>query len=113
MLAKSQRLTKKEVDVVLAQGKITHSPLFLVRSANIPGQTAAKMSAVAPQKIFKTASARNNMRRKIYNASRAIISNLVSTASVAVFAKAPAANSDADTLATGLKEVFVKAGLIR
>ena len=63
MLAKKQRLTKKEFDRVFAQGKRSHSPtlqLIYLPDSNF------RAAVVCGKKVFPKAVDRNLLRRRMY-----------------------------------------------
>ncbi len=112
MLNKSSRLTTKEFLETMKDGKVVHSAFFIAR---IQSPTPSlKVSAVAPVKIAKTAVLRNKTRRRIYDAARPLLAEASSKAHVLLIAKAPLLqNDDAAALAAEVRDVFVKAGLLR
>lgn len=64
MLPKKKRVTKKDFDVLIKNGKVFSSPLFLFYfiKTNEP-----KFGVVASKKTFKKAFLRNKYRRIVYN----------------------------------------------
>ncbi len=64
MLAKKNRLTKKEFNELYKNGKKKHTKNFFIIFEN---SEIKKISIVAPTKKFKKAFLRNRKRRKIYN----------------------------------------------
>lgn len=123
MLPRSQKLSVEQLNLVMEKGRITHSPLFIVRSmqadtaAEKNGQGGrgqqARISAVAPQKIYKKAVQRTKLRRQIYEAVRSIYPAVKPQTFTAIFAKAGVGQADFATLARGISEIFVKAGLLK
>lgn len=111
MLAKSQRLTTKAFNEVLAKGRVTHSTLFLIRS--LSGNADIRLSAVAPQKIAKTAVLRNRIRRKIYKSAESIFPGLSEGLWLIVFSKKNIADVDNADIAADLREHISKGGLSR
>lgn len=95
----------------MEKGKITHSPLFLVRMIN--NQTGTRIAAVAPNKIFKKAVERNKIRRKIYEVAGKFKNNLVSGSHMIIFAKAAVNNATKNDILSDLKTLFVKGGVMR
>ncbi len=63
MLAKKQRLTTKEFDVVFKSGKRVHSPTMQL--IYTPGDTFHG-AAVVGKKVYKRAVDRNRLRRRLY-----------------------------------------------
>ena len=97
--------------MVMAKGKVSQSPLFSVRYLKTDGTT--RIAAVAGQKIFKKATERTTLRRRMYETIRPLYTSLLAGYHVALFAKASAVALDHQTLASEIKKAFVKAGLIR
>jgi len=113
MLRRSQRLRNEEFVVMLEKGRATHSPLFIVRVFDKKDLTQTKVGAVAPQKIFKTAAKRNNLRRRVYKAVEPSISELKGGLFIGIFAKQPALLAKTDQIAADLNDLFVKAKVLR
>ncbi len=96
----------------MEKGRVFNSPLFLVR-------VVAKMprlgfAAVASKKVAKTAVIRNKIRRQIYVA----VESLGKSATLdpvygIIFAKETIHTSDPKTRVAALREVFVKAGIMK
>lgn len=113
MLHRIHRLTTAQFDEIMKRGRVTHSPLFTVRACEFPGSGPSRIGAVAPAKIAKTAVSRNALRRKIYESVRSLLSELKPDLSIAVFTKGLLADVKTEQLQLNLREVFVKAGLLR
>ncbi len=117
MLSRSHRVSSRQLSELMVKGKIYHSPLFLMRAYVPAGMEGVHVAAVAPQKIFKTAPARNNMKRKTYEAVREVLKTSSSKDGAAhlvgLFAKATAVKSTVIEITTDLKALFVKAGIVR
>jgi ribonuclease P protein component len=111
MLSRSQRLSVEQLNAVMEKGRVAHSSLFLLRT--LGGQKDTRIAAIAPQKIIKTATARNALRRKVYTATRSYVTNLKPGLHTALFAKSAAAQATLVEIQTNLSELFVKAGLLR
>lgn len=90
-----------------------HSPLFLFRVFDSKSAEPVRFAAVAPQKIFKTAPARNRMKRVAYEAVRGSMPKLKNGLIIAAFAKATAIDLKTTGLKSDLDAFFVKAGLLR
>ena len=73
----------------------------------------ARISAVAPQKIFKKANQRNRVRRQIYEAIKPIYASIDSHVYAVVFAKSGVAEADFNVLEKDLNDIFVKAGILK
>lgn len=111
MLSRSQRLSGEQLDAVMEKGRVAHSSLFLVRA--LVGQKDIRVAAIASKKIAKTAVERNAIRRKIYAAVRPTKDRFVPGAHIALFAKTGVLRSPSQEIATDLKNLFVKAALLR
>jgi ribonuclease P protein component len=111
MLPRSQRLSAEELNTVMEKGRVTHSSLFLIRS--LPVTTGTKIAAVAPQKIFKTAVARSNTRRRIYN--NLPKGGFVGQRSqhIVLVAKPAIIDADSKAIQEDTKALFVKIGILR
>ena len=84
-----------------------------MRTLSIPENKDSHVAAVAPQKIFKTAVARNRMRRRIYEAVRPLVADIKGTVMLALFAKSTAQECKPTDLRNDLRDLFVKAGIVR
>lgn len=111
MLSKSQRLSTKQFDLVMEKGRVAHSPFFLVRWLSTDEKT--RIVGVVSQKVAKTAVGRGTLRRKIYRAVGPIHSSLKSGIHMIIFAKNPAQEAEAAVLEADLKQLFVKAQIMR
>ena len=113
MLPRSQRLSVAYFNQVMEKGRVTHSPLFLLRFLKTDSAGQTRIAAVAPQKIFKKAVQRNKLRRQMYEAVRPLYADVRPQLHVVIFAKAIAATADQATLKKEIKDIFVKAGLLK
>lgn len=113
MLNRVQRVTKRQFDEVMKKGRVVHSPLFLIRILELGGDIASRVAAVAPVKHAKTAVLRNSMRRKIYEGVKPILGELKPGLVMAIFAKDTALKTKSKEIHVGVKELFVKAGVLR
>lgn len=77
------------------------------------GMPDTRVSAVAPQKVAKTAVVRNRTRRRIYEAVRAIEVSIKQGVYAAIFAKSGAIDASHDEISKDIENLFVKAGLLR
>jgi ribonuclease P protein component len=111
MLPKSKRLTTAEFDAVMKNGRASHSSLFTLRWTDSHKDT--RISAVAGQKILKTAVGRNSMRRRIYSSIRKISSRWPKGIHGIIFAKQSAVTAEHKALCIDIESLFVKAGLLR
>ncbi len=64
MLPKKKRVTKKDFDVLIKNGKVFSSPLFLFYYIKTD---EPKFGVVAPKKTFKKAFKRNKYRRIVFS----------------------------------------------
>ena len=122
MISHSHRLSTKQFNEVIKKGRVFHSPLFLMRVLQT-GEGPARIAAVVPVKIGKTAVIRNALRRKTYEAVGPLLSKIKEGLSVILFAKTIANGSNpksrSEKTLTGalisddLKGLFVKAGILR
>ncbi len=112
MLNRSSRLTTKQFNEAMKNGKVVHSTFFIARiQSPTPSFRAA---AVAPVKIAKTAVVRNRSRRRIYAAVRSLSLPASAKAHVILIAKSPLLIDDgSDAMRADLRSLFVKAGLLR
>jgi len=115
MLPKEQRLTTKDLEKVLKEGRIYHSPLFQMRIGKNENDLAStsRVSAIVPAKMIKTAAGRSVVRRKIYNASRSVMKKTEPGWRIALIAKNPAIDAPQESVSEELKSLFVKAGIIK
>lgn len=111
MLSRSQKLSVEQLNAVMEKGRVAHSSLFLLRS--LGGQQDTRIAAIAPQKIIKTAAGRTSLRRKVYAAVRSCLVDMRPGMHVALFAKAAATHATPVDISDNLKELFVKAGIVR
>ncbi len=100
----------------MEKGRAFHSTLFSLRTCAMPTtekDQPTRIAAVVPNKVGKKAVERTRMRRKMYEVVRVFVPNLKPNQLVIVFAKSPALVSATDLLKKEMKEIFVKAGLMR
>jgi ribonuclease P protein component len=110
MLSKANRLSVKEFDLVVKTGCEAHSPFFTIKY--IPASDF-KFSPTAPKRIFKTAVARNRIRRRVYGAVRETLSlKKIKPNHIVLIIKKDIADLDSPRLVRVLKELFVQAHLI-
>lgn len=112
MLPRSQRLSVLQFNLVMEKGRITHSPLFILRSLNAP-DGCTHISAVAPQKIFKKATQRNKLRRRIYEAVQVVFSEISQPVHAIIFAKGGVPDADISVIENEVKDIFVKIRLLK
>ena len=111
MLKKRARLTSREFDEVIKNGRISQSDFFSLRYHYLSGQ--AKISAVAPAKIVKTAVLRNGVRRKIYSALQSLYAELPRGIRMVIIAKNPALKAKSRELEPEIRNLFVKASILK
>jgi RNase P protein component len=109
MLPRSKRLSSEQLDLVMKTGKVVHTPSFWLRIIKNEGQT--RFSAIVPQKIASKASQRVGYRRKMYNAIALICGSLPLSGYQMVLCLKT--KTEKDSLLEEVKEIFVKAGLIK
>ncbi len=94
-------------------GKSVHSPFLSLRFVKVANLGLARVSAVAPQKIAKKAVERNRLRRLMYEALAPVYEGIAPDALIVVLIKAEAVGCKLPILKEKMKEVFVKAGLLK
>lgn len=110
MLSKTHRLSIKEFDLVVKTGREAYSALFTIKYIPASG---FKFSPTAPKKIFKTAAARNLIRRRVYGAAREIFSlKKIKPSHIVLIVKKDISDLDSPRLVCVLQELFVQARLI-
>jgi ribonuclease P protein component len=111
MLPKAARLSVKEFDLVIKEGREAHSPFFSIKYAPAG---KLKISATAPKKTFKTAVSRNRTRRRIYASVRQAfpLAN-IEPQSIVIIVKKDISEIDSASLARMIRELFVQARLTR
>jgi ribonuclease P protein component len=72
-----------------------------------------RVAAAVPQKVTKIAAIRNKLRRKTYEGVRTFRTSIRPGTHAIVFAKPAAVNSKHADLVADVKDLFVKAGLLR
>jgi ribonuclease P protein component len=95
----------------MEKGRVAHSSLFLVRY--LGGQKDIRISAVAPRKTVKKAVDRNKIRRVTYRAIRSIKEGVATGTHAIVFTKPAVLKLKSDEIGADLKNIFVKAGILR
>ncbi len=111
MLPKTKRLTTKSVDLVMEKGRMTHSPLFVIKS--ISTQETSRFSVSVPKKVAKTAVQRNKIRRQVYSAIKKIESQIKPGHTGMVIAKTGAEKLPFESLVSEIKDIFVKSGFLK
>lgn len=94
-------------------GKSVHSPFLSLRFIKIANLGPVRVSATVPQKIAKKAVERNHLRRLMYEALAPVYGGIVPNTLVVVLIKAEAVGCKLSILKERMKEVFVKAGLLK
>jgi ribonuclease P protein component len=99
----------------MEKGKVYHSPLFLLRAIRVDevGDNKTRVSAVVPNKVAKRATARNRTKRVMYGAVRPFFGEIKEHFHIIVFAKAGALSAEKNEAGQAMREIFVKAGLLR
>lgn len=79
----------------------------------VSGSTDTRVAAVAPKKVAKTAVMRNKIRRKIYEALKVIKPTLKPSFHAIVLAKPAMMQKKQIEIVADMRELFVKANLLR
>ncbi len=111
MLPSSHRLSTSDVSEIMKKGRFTHTPLFSIRLIESEGVTL--IGAIVPTKVCKNAVGRNKLRRMIYLSVRKIYKNIKPNFKMAILAKSGALGQNQETVDLGIKEVLVKAKLLK
>ena len=119
MLRASHRLSVRQFDEIFEKGRVLHSPFFTLRFV-LPAAAAstalkiarspAKIGAVAPNKIAKTASERIRLRRAIYGMVKPIYPRVKKDVRAIIFIKSSEPQQKEFT--ADLETLFIKAGLL-
>lgn len=112
MLSRSHRLTGRDMERLVKTGRVARSPFFTIRFIETESGPA-KIAAVAPVKAFKTATRRNRMRRRVYEALRPLMGRMRDSVHAAVFASAEASDMEQQNVIRNLAGLLGKAGLLR
>lgn len=94
----------------MEKGRVVHSPIFILRVLKKDGVTG--ISAVAPNKIAKTAVLRTKTRRQIYSAISKFINKIQPGYRVIIFAKNDFQGKVFSDIELAIKDIFVKAGIM-
>jgi len=73
MFPKKNRITKREFDELMKNGRVFHSPLFSLRFGNKKNDDIPKFAFVISKKVAKNASDRNILKRRGFHALRELI----------------------------------------
>ena len=111
MLPRSQRLSTEQFNQVMKLERAYHSPLFLVRIADVTGST--RVSAAVPVKVAKLAVIRNKFRKKIYEAVHPFMERIVQDRFVVIITKNTILTVTQKVIEKEIEDVFVKAKLLR
>lgn len=111
MLPSSNRLSVKEFNEVLEKGRVVHNPLFWLRTINSTDKT--QVSVICPKKVGKNAVIRNRFRRIVYRLIQEdIFTSLVNSKNI-ICLKDPVIKANSTDLSQNLKDIFVKAKLLK
>ena len=121
MLPRSARLSVAKFDAVIEKGGATHSPFFILRTLKVGGvgagglviEDAPRVAAVVPVKVCKKAVDRNHLRRQIYEIVQPMLPALVPNIQAIIFAKKGAEKATFAELTVSIREIFVKARLMK
>lgn len=111
MLPRSQRLSTKQVNLVMEKGKVVHTPFFWSRFVKQEGEL--KIAVICPQKIAKTAVKRNLIRRKVYSAIGLFINKMELGYHIIVCVKESILKSSPIDIDNQTKAIFVKSGIMK
>lgn len=75
-MPKKHRLLKKQVEMVIKEGKTINSSFFSVKVLKNQ-ENKAKIAFIAPKKMFKKAVLRNKAKRKLREMARSNIQKMV------------------------------------
>lgn len=106
MLKKKQRLTKSAFDKAFKTGRRSHSPSLQLIYAKEQDFHAA---AVVGKKVYKTAVARNRLRRQLYGLIYRFHQHTPLSGTFIVIAKPPARETTASDMKNSLESLLIKA----
>ena len=122
-------MSGRQLEAVIKEGRVIHSPLFTVRFLFVDDREGDRFASVVPSKVGKTSAMRHLVRRRMYEAVRYIINgigkNRESTKDsytkdgiapkyhVVILAKNAALDAKPAEMSADLRQIFVKAGLLR
>jgi ribonuclease P protein component len=105
MLPKTNRVTKKDVDLLFKQSKFITSPVFTFKYL-LTNNKQTKISFIAPKSVAKMAVKRNLLRRRGYNVLGKYIGQFPSgLVGVFIFKKY---EEDISTIEQEIKNIFDK-----
>ena len=110
MLPRVNRLSARQVANIMKNGRVIHSPLFIMRY--VIGTGDARYSGIIPKKVGKTAVSRSTGRRKIYEAISSIPSYKKFDANVVLVAKTSILTSEGLSINKDIHDLFVKAKIL-
>ena len=73
----------------------------------------AAIAAIVPVKVDKKATERTHLRRLMYEAIRTISIGIAPATQTLVLAKEPVKKATFQEISAGIKDIFVKAGLLK
>lgn len=111
MLPKSKRLSTKHVTALMAEGKSTHTPFFVLR-AN-PTQGTNKFSVSVPKKVAKTAVERNKIRRQVFSILKKLETQIKTSFNIIIIVKINPKKLVFKNTVQEIKTTFVKSGLLK
>lgn len=107
MLSKIDRLRRARDFALLSQkGRVIFSPFFTLRFR--PNQTTTRVGFVASTKLFKTAVARNRVKRRMREVLRALKSEWPIKMDLLFILKSEARTEEFVNLAQSVRRVFLK-----
>lgn len=107
MLSKANRLSRREIELIIKNGKSIHSPLFGAKLLYPSGSlnSVSKASFVASKKLFPLAVTRNKVKRKARESFRKIIKEIKPVNAV-IFLKKEALLSKTNDFSLEFLKVF-------
>jgi len=111
MLSRSVRLSTGQFEAVIKKGRVTRSSLLVLRHTS--GNKDTRIAATAPQKIARTAVARNSARRRLYEAVRPVFSSIIPGTHIIILINQSISSTSLFDLRNEIRSLFVKARLLR
>lgn len=107
MLDKAQRLRRMRDFALLSQrGRVVFGPCFTLRFR--PSQSPTRVGFVASAKIFKTAVARNRVKRRLREALRLVRPSWPENMDLLFIARPETTDAEFDVIVAAVKRVFEK-----
>jgi len=113
MLSRSHRISGREIEKIIKNGKVIHSPFFTIRFYSNKVEKNVKMTVIVPVKIAKTSVLRHLVRRRMYEAVRPLVEKIKPENLIIIFAKSTVLDQKPAFMNIQMRDIFVKAGLLR